>query len=88
VELTDPAHPGRKIIEEHKAEVRARLLRMCADIGARDPAALADGLFLLAEGALASTQTMGHSGPANSVARAAEALIESQLTKPPVGASH
>jgi AcrR family transcriptional regulator len=88
VELTDPAHPGRKIIEEHKAEVRARLLRMCADIGARDPAALADGLFLLAEGALASTQTMGHSGPANSVARAAEALIESQLAKPPVGASH
>jgi len=87
VELTDPDHPGRKIIEEHKAEVRARLLRMCTDIGAHDPTALADGLFLLAEGALASTQTLGHSGPANSVAQAAEALIDSQLPKTAAGAS-
>jgi AcrR family transcriptional regulator len=86
VELTDPDHPGRKIIEEHKAEVRARLLRMCTAIGARDPAALADGLFLLAEGALASTQTLGHSGPGSSVARAAEALIEAQLPKSPAAA--
>src|SRR5262245_60575902 len=39
VELTDPDHPGRKIIEEHKAELRSRLLRMCTDIGARDPGA-------------------------------------------------
>jgi len=81
VELTDPKHPGRKIIEEHKAGLRARLLRLCTDIGARDPAALSDGLFLLMEGALSSTQTLGHSGPGNSVARAAEALIESQLPK-------
>src|SRR5262249_34772125 len=44
VEITDPDHPGRKIIEEHKAKVRERLLRLCADAGARDPAALADGL--------------------------------------------
>jgi AcrR family transcriptional regulator len=87
VELTDPDHPGRKIIEEHKAEERARLLRMCTDIGARDPAALADGLFLLAEGALSSTQTLGHSGPANSVAQVAEALIESQLPKRAAGAA-
>jgi hypothetical protein len=81
VELTDPKHPGRKIIEEHKAGLRARLLRLCTDIGARDPAALSDGLFLLMEGALSSTQTLGHSGPGNSVAQAAEALIESQLPK-------
>jgi len=86
VELTDPDHPGRKIIEEHKAEVRARLLRMCTEIGARDPSALADGLFLLAEGALASTQTLGHSGPGNAVAQTAEALIESQMPKTAVNA--
>jgi AcrR family transcriptional regulator len=81
VELTDPEHPGRKIIEEHKAKVRARLLRLCTDAGARDPAALADGLFLLMEGAFSSMQTLGHSGPGNSVERAAEALIDSQLPK-------
>jgi hypothetical protein len=62
------------------------LLRLCTEIGARDPAGLADGLFLLMEGAFSSTQTLGHSGPGNSVARAAEALIESQLPKAPAGA--
>src|SRR5262252_7234549 len=65
VELTDPDHPGRKIIEEHKMEVRSRLLRLCSEIGARDPLALADGLFLLMEGAFSSTQTLGKSGPGN-----------------------
>ena len=81
VELTDPEHPGRKIIEEHKAKVRERLLRLCTDAGARDPAALADGLFLLMEGAFSSIQTLGPSGPGNSVERAAEALIDAQLPK-------
>src|SRR5262245_25148279 len=86
VELTDPDHPGRKIIEQHKAELRARLLRLCTDLGVRDPAALSDGLFLLMEGAFSSTQTLGHSGPGNSVAKAAEALIAAQLPKAPAGA--
>jgi len=81
VEITDPEHPGRKIIEEHKAKVRERLLRLCTDAGARDPAALADGLFLLMEGAFSSMQTLGHDGPGNTVERAAEALIESQLPR-------
>ena len=81
VEITDPDHPGRKIIEEHKAKVRERLLRLCTDAGARDPAALADGLFLLMEGAFSSMQTLGHDGPGNSVERAAAALIDSQLPK-------
>jgi len=86
VEITDPDHPGRKIIEEHKAKVRERLLRLCTDAGARDPAALADGLFLLMEGAFSSMQTLGHDGPGNTVERAAEALIESQLPKAAAGA--
>ena len=76
VELTDPRHPARKVIEEHKAELRARIARLCKDMAANDPNALADGLFLLMEGAQTSTQSLGHSGPGRSIARAAEALID------------
>ena len=86
VEITDPDHPARKIIEEHKAKVRDRLLHLSADAGARDPAALADGLFLLMEGAFSSMRTLGCSGPGNSLERAAEALIESQIPKAVPGA--
>jgi AcrR family transcriptional regulator len=81
VELTEPDHPGRKIIAEHKAQVRARLFRLCSELRARDPAALADGLFLLMEGAQASTQCMGCEGPGNAVARTADALIEAHLPR-------
>ena len=83
VELTDPEHPGRKVIAEHKAQVRARLLQLCTDAGARDPGALSDGLFLLMEGALCSTHALGHSGAGNSVALSAEALISAQIPKAP-----
>jgi AcrR family transcriptional regulator len=81
VELTDPDHPGRKIIAEHKAKVRGSLFRLSSDMGVREPAALADGLFLLMEGALASTQTLGREGPGIAVARAADALIEAHLPR-------
>jgi AcrR family transcriptional regulator len=81
VELTDPDHPGRKVIAEHKEQVRARLLELCTQARARDPRALSDGLFLLMEGALCSTHALGHSGPGNSVAVAAEALIDAQLPR-------
>ena len=81
VELTDPHHPARKVIEKHKSELRTRLARLCRDIGARRPDSLADGLFLLMEGAQASTQSLGHAGPGRSIARAAKALIDAHTRK-------
>lgn len=81
VELTDSDHPARKIIGEHKARLRARLVQMCKEMKAGDPEALADGLFLLMEGAQVSTQSLGASGPGCSVARAAETLIDAHLSK-------
>jgi len=79
VELTDKDHPARKVIEAHKAKLRARLAEMCARLGARKPRLLADQLFLLMEGAQVSTQILGVRGPARNVARAAESLIEAQV---------
>ncbi len=87
VELTNPDHPARKVIEEHKAEIRAHLIAVCREMGAADADSLGDSLFLLIEGAQASTQTLGHAGPARAMARAADALIGAHLHAPVTRAS-
>jgi len=51
---------------------------LCERTGAREPAVLADQLFLLMEGAQVST-ILGIRGPARTVARGADALIDSHL---------
>lgn len=79
VEITEKDHPARKVIEAHKTRLRLRLADLCRAARAREPDFLADQLFLLMEGAQVATLTLGVRGPAKNVARAAEALIESQL---------
>jgi len=79
VELTEKDHPARKVIEAHKAKLRARLAQICTQIGTRDSRLLADQLFLLMEGAQVTTQTLGAHGPARNVARAAQMLIDAHL---------
>lgn len=78
VEITEKDHPARKVIEAHKAKLRARLAGLCERTGAREPALLADQLFLLMEGAQVSV-ILGVRGPARNVARAADALIDAHL---------
>ena len=79
VELTDKDHPARKVIEAHKAKLRTRLAEMCTQLRARKPRVLADQLFLLMEGAQVSAQILGVRGPARSVARAADTLIDAHV---------
>jgi AcrR family transcriptional regulator len=79
VELTEKDHPARKVIEVHKAKLRARLVQMCTQMGAPEPGLLADQLFLLMEGAQVTIQTLGVRGPARNVARAAKMLIDTNL---------
>jgi AcrR family transcriptional regulator len=78
VEITQKDHPAKRVIERHKAKLRARLAALCEATGARDPTALADELFLLMEGAQVST-VLGVRMPARSAARAADALIDSHI---------
>ena len=79
VELTEADHPARKVIETHKAKLRARLAEMCTRMGARTPGLLADELFLLMEGAQVTTRTLGPRSPARNAARAAQMLIDAHL---------
>lgn len=78
VEITDSDHPARKVIEMHKAKLRARLAQLCRQVGASEPSLLADELFLLMEGAQISI-VLGVRGPARNVSRAADALINAHL---------
>jgi AcrR family transcriptional regulator len=79
VEYPDRAHPARPVLENHKAELRARLRATAAAMGAADPDALGDGLLLLIEGAYVSSQMFPKDGPSGVVAKAADALIRSYL---------
>ena len=78
VEITERDHPARRVIESHKAKLRARLAGLCELAGAHEPALLADELFLLMEGAQVST-ILGVRMPARNVSHAAGALIDAQL---------
>ena len=79
VEITERDHPARKVIETHKAKLRARLAELCARMRARNTGLLADQLFLLMEGAQVSSHIPGARVPASNVARAANALIDAHL---------
>ena len=48
-----PEHPGRRVIAAHKRWVVERWAELIADLGAPDPAGLAEECALLVEGALA-----------------------------------
>lgn len=75
VELPDRSHPARGVIEAFKSAQRDRLANLCAVAGAPQPELLADELFLLAEGARVSVQSVGPEGPAARFARMVEAAI-------------
>src|SRR5579871_3856398 len=51
LELSQTDHPARRVIEEFKAQHRARLANICRAAGATQPEILADALSLLIEGA-------------------------------------
>src|SRR5207248_300198 len=75
VEYPEAGHPARLVAEEHKRELRRRLVAMAAEMRAADPDTLGDGLLLLIEGAFVTGQLFGAGGPARAVATVADQLI-------------
>jgi len=79
-EFPDRSHPGHRIAAANKQKMRDRLTGLITAVGIGDAARLADAVFLLTDGAYASSQTLGgRNGPAKVVAWAANALIDAQL---------
>jgi AcrR family transcriptional regulator len=75
VEITEPDHPARPVIEKYKADMRGRFHQLAREMGVREPEALGDSLMLLWEGAYVARITMGAQGPVQRAAKAARALI-------------
>lgn len=75
VELTEPGHPARKVVEAFKTEHRNRLAGLCREAGIDRPELLADALSLLLEGARVSRQSVGPHGPSAQFVAMAEMLI-------------
>jgi AcrR family transcriptional regulator len=75
IELAEPAHPARKVIEAHKRRSRERLLQLCREAGYAHPERVADELFLLIEGARVSLQSVGPQGPGARLYSLGEALL-------------
>jgi AcrR family transcriptional regulator len=79
VEIPEPGHPGRAVLEGCKAEVRSRLVEVTRRMDICDPEVLADGITLLIEGAMASHHIFGSQGPAAAMAASADALIDAHV---------
>jgi AcrR family transcriptional regulator len=76
VEITEPGHPARAVVEEFKAELRSRFRELARATGARDADGLGDSLMLIWEGSFLTTLTFdGDHGPAENAAKAAKTLI-------------
>jgi AcrR family transcriptional regulator len=75
VEITEPDHPARPIVEQYKGEMRRRFRQLAHEMGAREPNALGDALMLLWEGSYLTRLTLGQHGPVQGAAKAARALI-------------
>jgi AcrR family transcriptional regulator len=75
VEITEPGHPARPVIEKYKAGMRGRFHQLALGMNAREPRVLGDALMLLWEGAFLARVTMGEHGPVQGAAKAARALI-------------
>jgi len=76
VEITEPNHPARPVVEKYKAEMRRRFRQLAHEMGARDADALGDALMLLWEGSYLTRLTFpGQHGPVQGAAKAARALI-------------
>ena len=75
VELPDPNHPARRVVEGCKSRIRDLIIELCRKAGLRDPELLADELFLLVEGARVTIQSLGPRVSAKRLAKMFQTLV-------------
>lgn len=75
IQISDPEHPGRKVIEQSKRDHRNKLVALCCASNLSDPELLADQLFLLVEGSRVSYRSVGPNGPSTDLKVLAAGII-------------
>jgi AcrR family transcriptional regulator len=75
-EYPDAGHPARPIIEQHKHEVRSRLLDLLRALGTATPETLVATLIALLDGIYAYPATVADPGDAQAVIAAFDTLID------------
>ncbi len=78
VEFPSLDYRGHQVALAHKQALIERFRRLAEQANLRDPAALANQLLLLMDGAWVSARMFGSANPATEVAAAAQALIAAQ----------
>jgi AcrR family transcriptional regulator len=81
VELTEPGHPGREVLEDCKGQMHATILSLVHDLHVAEPEALGDGIMLVIEGAISAHHVFGRKGPTQSMTATCRDLIEAHLAK-------
>ena len=82
VEITEPEHPARVVVEKYKTEMRRRFRKLARDMGADEAEVLGDALMLLWEGSYLTRLTFQcQHGPAHNAGKAARSLIEAYCAK-------
>lgn len=85
VEIPEPGHPGRTVLESCKAELRATIVDITRRLDIARPEELADGIVLIIEGGMATHHIFGSQGPCAAMMATCDALIEAHMG-PKVGA--
>ena len=75
-EFPDPTHAGHNVACQNKQAVQARLLSLCERMGAKNPQALANQLYLMMDGAFMAVRMYGVNNPANDIGDFARQLVE------------
>ena len=81
-EFRDPEHPTYQVVADFKRGAHARIRRLAEQAGAADPAALADHLSVVIEGAVAARGYLGEPRAAAALRQCGASLIRAALGKP------
>lgn len=79
VELPEPEHPGRLVLQHCKTQMRSLIADLARDLNSPEPDVLADGLMLVIEGAISTHHIFGSSGPWQALTATCDTLIDCQL---------